>query len=385
MVGTRLGWVLRGGALLALVATTGGIARRAQACEPPLESGFYPDIVAGAVGEVPTDGVIAFSASAYGPLDVALALLGIEVTLDGVVVDGAIETVELSSTEGDYESHRLIVVWRPSVAFEASAQYVASVSIADELEGEPTVTALDVPVGAGPAGALPVLVLGDPELTAIELDSGRRVCCAVEDDGGNCGFPECTPESLADQPNLAVELAAIDDPLLSQTYVRQRLGTDGETEPVELFLLGRSTEPASFSRVFTEAADSYCMGFELISLIDGSVAPAVEQCAEHGALELGSRANPALDSFVEACEAPYWQDTNEPYVPDGEDTGGESTDDAGDEAPGTDDDGGDSSEDDGGALDDDSKGCGCDVERDGALMPGLLALVFGIGLRRRRR
>lgn len=376
-----------------MVAATAGMPRPAEACSPPLESGFYPDIVAGAVDEVPTDGVIAFSAQAYGPLDVALALLSIEVTLDGVVVEGAIETVTLADYPGDYESHTLVVVWRPSAVLEASSQYVATVSVASELDGgEPTVTVLDVPVGAGPVGALPVLELGEPELTAIELESGRRVCCDVEDDGGNCGFPECSAESLADQPSLSVSLAAIDDPLLSQTYVRQRLGVDGTTEAGEAFLLGRSSEPASFNHVFAEAADSYCMGFELVSLIDGSVATPVEQCADHGELELGTRDNPGLETLVESCEAPYWQDTNEPYVPggedSGEDSGGESSDSGGDEAPGTDD-GGESDDDggsnDGGGQDDEGKGCGCDVERDGSLMPGLLALVLGLGLRRRRR
>ncbi|MBC8073654.1 MAG: hypothetical protein IAG13_35355 [Deltaproteobacteria bacterium] len=377
---------------MAVFGAVAGAATPSEACSPPENSGLYPQLVAGPVPEIPTDGVLAFQADAFGPLDVALALLSIEVTLDGVAVEGAIETVELSSTEGDFESHRLIIVWRPTAELEVSAQYAAIVSIAGEAGGPPTEIALEVPAGAGPAGVLPVLTLTDPVLSAVQVDDGRRVCCDEEDDVGDCGFPECAGESLADRPNLEVVLGAIDDPLIAQAYVRERLGVDGETEPRTSFVLGQGTDPASFRFLFDAAADSYCAGFELVSLIDGSVSTPVELCAEHGELELETVPNPGLDGVVDDCEAPYWQDTGEPYVPGGGESGGESSDggsESSDDGPGesSGDEAGESEDggNDGGNQDDDAKGCGCDVEGQRSLVPGLLALVVGAGLRRRRR
>jgi MYXO-CTERM domain-containing protein len=381
--------MVRGCISLAVFGAIAGAATPSQACSPPEDSGLYPQLVAGPVPELPTNGVLAFEAQAFGPLDVALALLSIEVTLDGAVVEGTIETVELSSsTDGTYESHRVLIVWRPAAELEASAQYAATVSTeSHDNEGSPSDFALEVSTGAGPAGALPMLELTEPVLTAAQIEAGRRVCCEVENDGANCGFPECAGESLDDRPRLAFVLGAIEDPLIAQGYLRQRLGVDGETEPATSFVLAPGADPTSFSFLYEAAADSYCAGFELVSLIDGSVSTPVVLCADHGELELGSVANPGLDGVVDDCEAPYWEDTNEPYTPDGGESGdessdgGESSDDGlGDEA-GESEDGGN----DGGNQDDDAKGCGCDVEQDGSLMPGLLALVLGLGLRRRRR
>jgi MYXO-CTERM domain-containing protein len=387
------GWFGRGCVLLATVAAVAGTSRPVQACSPPLESGLYLQIVDGPIPAVPIDGVIAFAADAYGPLDVALALLGVEVTLDGVVIEGALETVALADYPGDYESHYMMVLWRPAAPFEPSAQYVATVSVASEFDGPPSVVVLDVPSAQGPAGALPVPELATAELTAVEVEAGRYVCCETESGNGGCGFPECRGGSMDDWPNLTAVISTGSDPVLSQTYLRVRAGVGGETEPVANLVLDPSYDDFQLGNLFTAPADSYCLGVELVSLIDGSATAVVELCADHGELELGSRDNPGFEMLVETCEAPYWQDDGSPYVPDGGSDDAGTDDSGGDEAPGTDDDGGSdddaTAEDDGGTdsggQDDESKGCGCDVDGQRSLLPGLLALGIGLGLRRRRR
>src|SRR5690348_2213672 len=123
--------VVRGLGVLAVVVGVAGASRPAEACSPPPDLGVWPSLGDLTIDGVPTDGVIAFRASAYGELAEALALLEIVVTLDGVVVEGAIETVLLSTNDDFGLSHDLFVVWRPSAGFEASSTYIATITAED--------------------------------------------------------------------------------------------------------------------------------------------------------------------------------------------------------------------------------------------------------------
>lgn len=367
--------LVRGLGVLSIVVGVAGASRPAEACSPPPDLGIWPSLGDLAIDGVPTDGVIAFRATAYGELADALALLQIVVTQDGVAVEGAIETVSLSSNDDFGMSRDLFVVWRPSAPFAASSTYLATITAEDPYGESPPVNEVTVTTGEGPAGAFPVLAIGDAMLDKSTVESGPRVCC---DDGndGDCGFNECMAPEVEERASLTATVTTGEDPLLSQAFVRARAGVDGSTEAFGVIGRADESNTLGLQRTF-EAAQSYCLAVELVSLIDGSVSEPVSVCVEHGDLVLESGPNENLEGWLAGCiDDPYWEDTNEPYVP----STGESEGDGGSESEGGSEDGSEGS----GAQDDDgAKGCGCDVDERGSL-GGLLALALGLRARRRR-
>ncbi len=367
-------------------------ARPAEACSPPPNVGIYPDVVDGSLAGVPTDGVIAFGATVFGDLEESLALLTVEVTLEGAPVDGAIETV-------DGDGDEVIVVWRPAAPFAASADYVATITSTSPDGGIAEVMAtLDVAIGDGPAGAPVAPELVEVSILGVPYDTGPRVCC---DDGNSCGFPLCAAPQSADKPTIFGDLGEATDPMASQTYLRLRAGVDDGNEPVAVLGVASRVGAISVVHAFEAAAGNYCLALEAVSLVDGSVAPIVPSCVEHGQLELGEGPNEQFESFLEQCIAdPYWEDTNEPYEPDGDDTDSgddgddadtgddgddaESGDDGDDAESGDDGDDAESGDDDGGQDESDAAGCGCTTDAPSRLSTLVLLAIGALGHRRRR-
>lgn len=377
----------------ALLAVLGAVEGRAQACSPLPDLAFYPGITDGARAGVPTDGVIAFRAQTYGPIDEALALMTIRVTAGDVEIPGAIETVVVH--DGGIDGSDLFVAWRPEAAFEAETTYAATIAVLDFPDAtEPSVEIhLDVTTGDAVAGALPVATLADAVLSAQELAQGRPLCC--EGDIGACG-PTCVGEDLQDVPVLAATLAMPEDPMASQSFVRMLSGPEDALAPYAVLGIADGLLDADVQATFAGAAERYCVAAEVVSLVDGSVAPPVVACVDHGDLVLEWQRNPALDALVAMCASPYWGDTNEPYLPHDDDSGSDGGSDGGSEGGSADggSDGGsadggtaDGGGDDAGASDDgDGKGCACDVDRGGSPASGLLLLLTaGACLGRRRR
>ena len=395
-------WLVRISPLAAAAATLFAIPTPAEACSPIPDPGFYPQLADSERTGVPTDGVIAFRADAYGEIDEALALLSIEVTQDGLPVTGAIETIEISTSDSFGTVTDLFVVWRPEVAFAPSTDYVASIAIADGFDPKapPTVTTLDISTGAGAAGPLPTLEVSSVELAAEPYGTGPRVCC---DDGNSCGFALCEAPEVADRPVLRATVGVAEDPMAAQAYVRLSSGVDDALAEDGIGGIAAEVGGTTFQRTFDGAAGNYCFGAELVSLIDGSVQPIVSQCQAHGDLELTTGDNTGFGAFLEQCIGdPYWEDTEEPYEPDGS-TGSDGGDADGGDADGGDADGGDAdggdadggdadggdadggSDGDGGGLDDDKGGCACTVDEGGSGWPALaIFVVAGAWLRRRR-
>lgn len=372
------------------------VARPAEACSPPPDLSLWPDLVDGAIAGLPTDGVIAFRANSTGALEDALGLLTIEVTQDGVSIAGTIETIEISSNDDfGVESRDLFVVWRPDAALAPSTDYVATISVATA--GDPEIfdsmAVLDITTGTDAAGALPQPQLGGAELGKQPFGAGPRVCCDVND---SCGFVSCAAPEQAEQPTVTAAITAGPDPLFSQMYLRARAGTDDATEEYAVVGIAAKVDGNGLQFSFPEIAGNYCLGVEAVSLIDGSALPVVVQCVAHGDLVLESGPNPDFDSFLGQCVGdPYWEDTNDPYEPDGGsrgDGGGSSGDDAdntGDDVGSLDDgeDGssglsdGDSGVDQDGTAD----GCACTLDDGRSQAPGWFAVVLGAASIRRRR
>lgn len=399
-------WMARSLPLAAVAAALLIAPTPAEACSPPPSLALFPQLADGARTGVPTDGVIAFRADAYGELTEALGLLNMDVTQDGMPVAGAIETIELSTSD-EFGSIRtdLFIVWRPEAAFAPSSDYVASIAVADEWDpkGLPTVTTLEISTAADAAGALPAPELLEVELGVNATGSGPRVCC---DDGNSCGFPACAALEESDHPRLGFTLgAAGDDPLATQGYVRLLAGVDDGLEAYAVAGIAAEVDGFSLQHTFDAAAGNYCIGAELVSFIDGSALPIVSQCEDHGDLELATAPNSGFDAFLEQCVGePYWEDTDEPYVPDGG-TGGDESGDGGSsgggDADGGDADGGDADggDADGGSGDDgsggdggsgqndgDGGGCACRVDAERSWWPGLAGLfVLGAVRAARRR
>jgi hypothetical protein len=379
-------------AALAVCGSVMAAARPAEACSPPPELALFPELGSGAMTDVPTDGVIAFRASTYGGLDDALALLTIEVTQDGMPVEGAIETIDLASRDdASIEAHDIIVVWRPSAALAAEASYVATISTIDgwNPEGEPIVDAIEVTTGAGPAGDGLEASFAAPELSAVPAEAGRRVCCNDE----ACGGPVCAAEQIAEQATLAAVVVAGAGPMLTQTYLRAYAGQPGALEEIAVLGIAANVDGVTMQRSFADAADDYCVQLERVSLIDGSVTQHEEQCVAHGDLQLASTPNPDLIAFAEACSAPFWEDTGEPWVPGEDESGGSESEGSGSEGSGSEgsgsegsgSEGGDESGDDSGGQDDDASGCACNVDDRGSMAPALALFVFAFAAPRRTR
>lgn len=375
----KLGWVSRGLGLLAVVASVAAVAPEAEACSPPESLAVYVHLSPEVVLTVPTDGVLAFRITAHGPIEEALALLSVTVVQGEEEVAGAIERVELgTSDQGGVEAHDLFIVWRSEADLVAGADYAAVVSVLEPYDPEIERQRVDVAItaGDGPAGALPVPVLEDATLGAEPVGIGQRVCCTGTDD--SCGNPQCEAPVELDQAYLSASLTAGDDPMLSQAYARVLVGTDDALEALRVIGLGSEAD-GTHAHAFEEQGERYCIAVELVSLIDGTVGEPQSACVDHGELVLEERDNPEFAAFAGQCEGELqWEETGEPYEPgDGSESEGGSAD-SGSE---------DSGSEDGGNLDDDdtAKGCGCDVDERGSWVSGLLALVIGVGLRRRRR
>jgi MYXO-CTERM domain-containing protein len=389
-----MGLVGRLGVTALVVMGAMAATRPAEACSPPPNVGIYPEVVDGALEGVPTDGVIAFRANVYGELEDALALLTVEVTQDGAPVEGAIETVEhLGGPSGG----DVIVLWRPAAPFAASSDYVATItSTSPDGELAEVMAVLEVATGEGPAGEALTLGLVEPAVSAVAYGAGPRVCC---DDGNTCAIPLCAAPESADLPTLVAAIDVPSDPMASQTYVRLRAGVDDGTEPLSVLGLASALQDLSVQHSFEAAAGNYCFALESVSLVDGSIAPLATTCVHHGDLELGEGPNEDFASFLGQCQAdPYWEDTDEPYEPDGGSSSGDDGDDAdsgddgddadsgddGDDADSGDDgDEADSGSDDGGQNEDDA-GCGCTVDPMPRLSTLLLLLIGALGHRRRR-
>lgn len=396
------GWLGRTIAACVATAAVGSAERPAEACSPPQALSFYAEISDGPLVGVPTDGVIAFRATTYGPLDEALALLSIAVTSEGVPVPGAIETVEFGEgSDFGIEVHHLFVVWRPDGGFMPAADYVASITV--QSPDDPGLfdaqITLDVATGAGPAGALALPILDGPALEAMPFPFGPRVCC--EGDIGACG-PDCMALDLADQATLSVEVGAGDDPMLSQSYMRALAGQQDALEPYATLDVAVRVGDVTLQRSFAEPDTAYCIAIEMVSLIDATVSAPVVACLDHGDLVLDTGPNPGFEAFAAACEAPYWEDTNEPYVPVDDTTGGDAdggdAEGSGSDGGGSDGGGSDGGDADGGDADSgsageegsgdggqdaDARGCACDIDHGSPAGAPMLWLV-ALGIRRRR-
>jgi MYXO-CTERM domain-containing protein len=300
-----------------VLAVLAGSEGRAEACSPLPDLAFEPWITDGAVTGVPTDGVIAFQAGAYGDLDTAVGLMSITVTSDGAEVPGTIETVDVREASS---SHQLFVVWRPDGGFAAASSYTATIAVLSQPDAiAPGIEiVLDVTTADGPAGTLPSPLLADVELAASATETGDRVCC----DENSCGAT-CVGVDLFDRPMLSAALGLDDDPLLSQVYLRTLAGPSAEAlEPDAVIEVASRIGDIALQRVFEAPDDAYCIAVEVVSFIDGGVSAPIVVCEDHGELVLGGGPNPNIDAFVEGCAAPYWEETQEPYVPDGDTDGG---------------------------------------------------------------
>jgi MYXO-CTERM domain-containing protein len=373
-------------AALAVCGSVMAAARPAEACSPPPELALFPDLGTGVMTDVPTDGVIAFRASTYGGLDDALALLTIEVTQDGLPIEGAIETIDLATRDdASVEAHDIIVVWRPAAALEAEASYLATITTTDawDSQGTPIVDELEVTTAAGPAGDGLEASFAAPELSAVSSEAGRRVCCNDE----ACGAPVCAAQEIADLATLTADVVAGEGPMLSQTYLRAYAGQPGALEEIAVLGIAANADGATIQRSFVDAADEYCLQLERVSLIDGSVTQHDEQCVAHGDLQLASAPNPDFIPFAEACSAPFWQDTNEPWIPGEDDSGGSESEGSDSEGSGSEggEESGDASGDATGGEDDDASGCACNVDDRSSIAPALALFVLALGARRRTR
>lgn len=365
-----------------VLAVLAGSEGTAQACSPLPDLALEPWITDGAVTGVPTDGVIAFQATAYGDVEAAMGLMTIIVTGGDVTggdaeVPGTIEAVEVR--EGG-SSKQLFVVWRPDGGFAAASSYTANIAVLNNPEAiEPEVEiVLDVTTADGPAGALPSPTLADVELSAVAFDTGERVCC----DENNCG-PTCVGVDVVDRATLSAALGLGDEPLLSQIYLRTLSGSSTDAlAPFTVLDVASRIGEVTLQRSFEAPGDAYCIAVEVVSFIDGGVAAPVVVCQDHGELALGSGPNPGIPEFAEGCEAPYWEETHEPYVPDGDTDGGSS------EGGGSEGSSGGAEESSGGAeagQDDGTSGCACDVGGGRSPWSGALMLLATAGLVRRRR
>lgn len=379
MVGMSKPWVCA-----ALVGSMVAIAARpAEACSPPPELGI--DLWGGddSITDAPTDGVLAFRITAYGPIDDALALLSVDVTLGEDAVPGSFETLVVDGTESvGFEQRDLFVVWRPDAGWTPASSYAVVIEVQDPADPEapdPVDTfELTFATSDVVAGPLPVPTLSDAVLAAAGVPEGRRVCC--DEDVGSCVL-NCAAVDLADHPSVSTTLSLADDAMRSQSYLRFVSGTPDALEVYATYGIASDVSGAPMLVFdFAEVADEYCLGVEAVSFVDQSVGEAVVVCREHGDLTLTTVPNPAVEFVVEECEMPFWEDDGSPYDGGG---GSEGSDESGSdssasEASGT----GDTSGDPG--QSDDASGCGCDVDGDPRWSAALGVFVV-LGAARRRR
>jgi MYXO-CTERM domain-containing protein len=399
LVGMMLGSIARGAFLtLAATAATLSHAPDADACSPVRTPSLYPELPGADLTEVPVEGVLAFHASGYGTLEEVVALASVAVTLDGIPVSGAVESLVVdSSGEGGIESHNLFVIWRPDATLVAGSTYAATIEIADAGGNVQLSEDLQLTTAAEPSADPPVIGLGGVALAAARVGAGPRVCC---DTGNSCGFEECSPPAAEDRPQLSATVVGYPGPMGRQGYLRLVAGVDGTVAEYAALGLAADALAANIQRTFDEQGAEYCLGVEFVSLIDGAVTSDAPDCLSGADLVLGEGPNENFESFLGQCLGePYWEDTDEPYEPDtggtgtdgGSDSGGDDSDGTGGgTADGGDADGtageGDGTAGDEGGLDTDSRGCACDVNRSASPLPMALGLlVLGAGVLRRRR
>lgn len=334
----------------------------------------------------------------------------ITVMHDGVEVPGTVEVIDYIGPDAGF-SRSAFMVWRPDAELEVDT-YLATIDIASdpftkvESTLETTFTVIDE-------------LAGELETTPIEADDelgvsfssgfGPRVCCGMD---FGCGDGEsCRHTSERDAVTLFSDVG-MDLQDGRYGYARVLSGVDGNADEPSGWILPGSDTSEGWSVNFLESADSYCIAFEYVNLLDGSTTSSNVACSDHGDLVIEER-EVDLVSWAENCiDEPYWEDTGEPWVPAGEsesesdsDTDGPETDsgqESDTDAPGTSGtegetvsesdggetdgggtDGGETDGGDGAGTDLEDPGCGCTTRgsQSGWLGFGVLGLL---GLLRRR-
>ncbi len=392
-----LGLFCRAAALTACgAAAFAAFVPSARACSPIESPSVWPQLPPEQLADVPTNGVLAFHAQTFGQLDDVLAMIAVDVTLDGVAVEGAIETVTRteSSVFGE-EARDLFVVWRPTAELAPDTVYDATIRFTASRFSEEESATVTLTTASGPAGSAVQAGLIAPLLSVVAVGVGERVCC---DDGNTCGFPACAAPASEDRAQLSATIDAAAGTLARQGYVQIQHGTDESFGDPWIVGLAEDAHDANIVATLPEIGAEYCLAVEYISFIDGLGSGRLTMCMPGDALELGAGPNPTFEGMLEQCIGePYWEDTEQPYEPDG----GSGGTDGGDGGSDGDGDGGDGGSDgdggdggsggdgggDGGAgLDEDARGCACHV--DGPSSPWTTALglfVIGAFVRRRGR
>ncbi len=266
-------------ALLTLAAFV-AIPGEADACSPDIcyDAGRWSELVAGNPQAVPTDGVFVLTGSRYfvdGDASDTFEALTVDVSVDGMPVEGALEAVGLGET----------MIWRPAAPLIAGASYVVQVAvdngaIAPGLEGEcgPDLleVSLDFAVGAGPAGPLVAPTFEATESYGVSdiISLDTLVCCdgAFPSSEETCGWEDIywmTGECAPTQRRGRVSATWSGDAPTPEFagMLAYRLKVDGEAAGY------RYGAPAGHS---AEAA--FCGNIEVVSLADGSSAASPEVC-----------------------------------------------------------------------------------------------------------
>lgn len=404
-------------ALIALAAPP----RDADACSPDIcyDVGRWGDIAAGNPQAVPTDGVFVLDGARFyvdTDAEETFPAISVEVSLDGMPVEGALEGVGLGET----------MIWRPAAPLVAGGAYVVKVSvdnaaIAEGLDGECGPDLLQVElnfnVGDGPAPALAAPAYQSSESYSLvdEITLEGLVCCGgaypmAED---TCGWEdiywstgECAP--LEKRGRVAVSWSGGEIDPAYAGMVAYRLKVDGQSAGYRYGApLGHSDQKP------------FCANVEVQSLADGSVAAGPEVCLGadpphplglHGVdplPELGACADAAYTcAIIPGDFGDKWDMNNcQAWPDDAGTTGGEtesgsggsgsgsgdvtdaSSGGSGDASTGSDDTSGKTStatatagEGEGG-----EGGCACAADPEGGAAGLGLALIGLVGLRRRRR
>lgn len=380
----------------------------AEACSPPPSEGIEVEPLWEGV-PIRRDGVLAARLTDYaGELSGADDEFTISVTREGVEVPGTVEIVEYADDDELSYARTGLIVWRPEVDFESDVYRVTIVVANDawvggEVTGETAVTVLDEFAGALDAEPIDVEMLD----TVSAVGTGPRVCCDMDLGCGEGTSCQSTMERDAVMINGTFGLDPDDG---RYAYVRVLTGIDGVADQHSGWVLPGNEVSEGWGVTFAESAQSYCLAYEYVSLIDGSTTNSNIACVDHGELVLDER-EVDLEPWAANClDEPYWEESGEPWIPNGESDGESDTDapetDTGEESdtdgPGTsgtegetvtesdsdsggetDGGGGETDGGEGPGSDSDDAGCGCTTNDSGS---GWLGLgLFGLLALLRRR
>ena len=278
---------------------------------------MWPQLPPEQLVDVPTDGVLAFHAQTIGELDAVLAMIAVEVTLDGAPVDGAIEKVTRFESDVFGEVSRdMFLVWRPAAPLQPDATYDATIRFTSSEFSEEETASVTLTTAGGPAGPAVEAGLGAPELLVVPVDVGERVCC---DDGNSCGFPACDTPDSEDRAQLSARIEAAAGALARQGYVQVYSGTNDNFDDPAIIGLAEDAHDTTFLATMNEVGAEYCLAVEYVSFIDGQSSGLLTMCMPGDTLQLGAGPNPTFDGFLEQCIGePYWEDTEQPFEPDGD-------------------------------------------------------------------